>query len=143
MEKEEMIRALLKPINGASVVILGVYTFVWGLWVSAPWWDVFAEGELYGMLAVVAPELFWGLVAVICGLAITWGVFHRSFRALIIASSIGYWHWLMIATFYFLGSATSTGGITALTFAVYAGYVYVNMKINGKAIVIMDQERDL
>lgn len=47
-------------------------------------------------------------------------------------AAIGGWYWFMIAIFYFLGDVFNTGGITALTFAVYAAFVYLNLRVNFK-----------
>jgi hypothetical protein len=47
------------------------------------------------------------------------------------ASASG-WHWFMISTFYFIGDPFNTGGITALCFAVYAAFIYLNLRVNFK-----------
>lgn len=136
MPNEKLISALLRPVNGAAVVILGAYTFVWGLWVASPFWEVFTRAELYGALSILAPEVFWGILAIFCGVVIMWGAWKRSEQALIVASLVGGWHWAMIAFFYFLGDVTNTGGITSLTFSIYAVYTYLNLKVNSKSYTI-------
>jgi len=136
MANEKLIVALLRPINGTGVIILGVYTLVWGLWVASPFWTVFTKAELYGALATIAPEMFWGCLAIACGLTIILGVHHRSIKALMTASLVGAWHWSMISFLYFLGDIANTGGITSLTFAVYAAYTYLNLRINRNQGVI-------
>lgn len=130
--KEGLANALLKPINTAAVVLLGVYTVVWGVWVANPFWTVFTQAPLYSVLAEVAPEYFWGCVAIFCGIVTIIGAVKRSYRTLVNGAIVACWHWSMISIFYFLGDPLNTGGITALTFAIYASFVYLNIKVNHK-----------
>jgi hypothetical protein len=137
---EKLADVLLKPFNIAVVFILGAYTFVWGLWVANPFWAVFEQAKLYSALVQFAPdwllsigltpEIFWGGVAIFCGIVIARGAIKRSYRALVIGASVAFYHWLTISTFYFLGDWQNTGGITALAFAVYASVIYLNLKVN-------------
>lgn len=130
--KEKLAHALLLPINPAAVVLLGIYTVLWGLWVANPFWTVFTQAELYGVLATVAPEVFWGCLAIGCGLVTIYGAVKRRYGPLVRGASFSGWHWLMISIFYFMGDPLNTGGITALIFAVYAAFVYLNIRVNFK-----------
>lgn len=127
-----MAKALLLPINPAAVILLGIYTVLWGFWVANPFWDVFGQAQLYGVLAQVAPEAFWGCLAIVCGLVTVYGAVKRRYGPLVRGASASGWHWLMICIFYFLGDPLNTGGITALIFAVYAAFVYLNIRVNFK-----------
>lgn len=128
---EKFAEALLKPINPAAVVLLGIYTMMWGLWVIVPFWDVFTTAKLFSvLLALPLPEAFWGGLAMACGSVTTYGAFHRGYESLTRGAQVAAWHWLMIACFYFAGDFANTGGITALFFAIYAAYIYLNIKIN-------------
>lgn len=131
-KRETFAQALLKPINPAGAIILGVYTFVWGVWVANPFWTVFTQASLYSVMSSIAPEVFWGLLAMACGLAVIYGAVKRSYGAIIFGASVGGWHWFMIASFYLLGDIYNTGGITSLTFAIYAVFIYLNVKVNHK-----------
>lgn len=130
--KEKLAHALLLPINPAAVVILGIYTMLWGFWVANPFWTVFTQAELYGVLATVAPEIFWGCLAMTCGAITIYGAVKRRYRPLVRGAAAAGWHWLMIAIFYFMGDPFNTGGITALVFSVYAAFVYLNIRVNFK-----------
>lgn len=132
---EKLAIALLKPINPAAVVILGVYTVVWGIWLAVPFWSVFDTAPLYSALAQLAPELFWGSLAICCGLVTTYGAVKRRHRALIAGSIVAGWHWAIIGIFYFIGDWMNTGGITAITFAVYALFIWLNLRVNSKKVV--------
>jgi hypothetical protein len=129
--------ALLLPINPAVVVLLGVYTVLWGFWVANPWWTVFTRAGLYSELSevtfsIIPPEVLWGGIAMLCGAVTIYGAIKRSYKSLILGASVIGWHWLMIAIFYFLGDPASTGGITALLMAVYGAFLWLNVKINFK-----------
>lgn len=130
--KESLAHALLLPINPAAVILLGIYTVVWGFWVANPFWTVFTQAELYGVLAQVAPEVFWGCLAICCGLLTTYGAVKRRYGPLTRGAQAAGWHWLMISIFYFMGDPLNTGGITALIFAIYAAFVYLNIRVNFK-----------
>lgn len=130
--KEKLAKALLLPINPAAVILLGIYTIVWGIWVANPFWDVFARAGLYHVMATVAPEWAWGVLAVFVGCVTTYGAVKRYYEALTRGAAAAGWFWLMIAIFYFMGDFFSTGGITSLCFAVYSGFIYCNIRVNFK-----------
>lgn len=130
---------MLQPINTAAIVILGVFTVIWGAWVANPFWDVFTSAKLYSALynfapftTFIPPEIFWGCLAIICGLVTCRGALKRTYRTLTVGSGVMVWHWAMIATFYFIGDWHNTGGITSLVLACYAAFIYLNIKVNFK-----------
>jgi len=140
---EKFVRALLLPINPAVVVLLGIYTALWGFWVANPLWDVFGTAELYSSLndakfvqAVgevgISPEMFWGTIAMVCGVFIVHGAVRRSYASLVRGASIAFFHWGVISMFYFMGDWQNTGGITALLMAIYGGFLFVNIRVNFK-----------
>ena len=128
--KVGLAKALLKPINTSAIVLLGVYTVLWGLWLIAPWWDVFTVAALYSQMAAIAPEWVWGMVALVCGSATMYGAIKPSYKTLSIGALVAGWHWTMVSVFYFSGDWHNTGGITAFIFAVYAAFVYLNIRVN-------------
>jgi hypothetical protein len=127
---EDFIDALLKPINPAAIIFLGIFTVVWGLWVVSPFWTVFDNAQLFSALGLVAPEVFWGCLALLCGSITIWGAWKRSYRSLTSGSATAFFHWLMIAIFYFIGDWQNTGGIVSLCFAIYAAFVWLNIRVN-------------
>lgn len=128
--QEKLAMALLKPINTSAIVILGVYTFIWGLWVCNPFWSVFSQAPLYDAMGALLPEYFWGLLAVVTGVLTIYGSVKRSYATLITGAFASGWFWTIIAIFYFLGDFMNTGGITSATFAIYSGFIYLNIRIN-------------
>ena len=129
---EKLAKALLLPINPALIVVLGIYTAVWGGWLLFPFSDVFSRAKLYSVMAHIAPEWAWGCFAIFCGALIIYGAVQRSYWPLVRGAMAGAFHWFLIALCYFLGDFASTGGITSLTFAAYAALVGLNIKINFK-----------
>ncbi len=61
-----------------------------------------------------------------------YGAVRRSFGALTRGAGFVGLHWFCISLCYFLGDWQSTGGITALMMAIYAGFVYLNIRVNYK-----------
>lgn len=127
--KRGLIAALLQPINTSAVILLGIYTIVWGLWMVAPW-SVFPDAGLYDQMRALAPEQVWGTIAIICGSFTAYGAYRPSYKTLTIGAGMAFSHWFIISILYFMGNWRNTGGITAATFALYAAYVYLNIRVN-------------
>jgi hypothetical protein len=127
---DRLAASLLQPINPSLIIVLGLYTILWGLWVVNPFWTVFSQAPLFHLLAAYGGEYVWGSVAVASGLSIVRGALKPSFRNLVMGSGVGFLHWLVIGIFYFLGDWANTGGITAMAFAVYSLMIYLNIKVN-------------
>jgi hypothetical protein len=127
--RENLAKSLLKPINPSIIIVLGVYTILWGLWVANPFWTVFTQAPLYSALAL-GGEYTWGGIVLAAGLLITRGATKPSYFNLILGSGVGFLTWLTVAIFYFVGDWANTGGLTALAFATYCLLVYLNIKVN-------------
>lgn len=125
---KELATALSKPINKVAAVVLSVYTFLWGFWIANPFWDVFKHAELYSWLSDVAPETFWGILAMAVGAIMTYGVIRGSENSLTIGAFVGFIHWLIIAMGYFAGDWKNTGGITSSAMALYCAAIYLNIR---------------
>lgn len=131
-KRYQIAESILRPLNPAVIIILGIYTIIWGLWIANPFWSVFGQAQLYSAMATVAGEEVWGTVSVLTGLLIVRGALTTTFTNLQIGAFAGFFHWFLIAMFYFVGDFMNTGGITSLTFAVYAGVVWLNVRVNKK-----------
>jgi len=131
MTKSEKLAArLLMPINTSAILLLGVYTIVWGFWVGNPFWDVFTYSDLYRQMAVMAPEWVWGMVGMLTGGVTCWGVLRPSYYSLLTGAAVVGLFWLMITFLYFFGAWQSTGGPTALLLTIYGFFIYLNIKVN-------------
>lgn len=121
---------MLKPVNTAAIIILGIYTTLWGLWVANPFWTVFDQAPLFNLMNTLAPEWAWGLVALCIGILMIYGVLRHSYRSLTTGALVGYFHWFIIAIMYFGGDWQNTGGITALIISLYCAFIWLNITKN-------------
>lgn len=129
-KKDGLIKRLLAPINPNSIIFLGVYTILWGLWLIAPMWDVFTAAALFSQMHALAPEWVWGTIAVVSGIATAYGAIKPSYTTLTVGAMIGCLHWLNVSIMFFIGDWHNTGGITALAISIFAAYIYLNVKVN-------------
>jgi len=128
--KEIFLGIMYKPAHLAIVSVAATYTLLWGLWLVFPMWSVFSAAPLYGAMSSIAPEISWGSVALVSGAVALWGATTRSYLWTRIGSAGIFWFWLMVGIMYFLGDFTNTGGITALFWAFYGAYIFLNSKLN-------------
>lgn len=127
---EIALKGLMRPLNPSIIVVLGLYTALWGFWIINPWWTVFTQAALYSAMADIAGECVWGGIALVAGLITTRGALKPSYHNLHLGAFVAFLHWFAIAVLYFMGDWTNTGGITSLTFAIYAALVWFNVKSN-------------
>ena len=76
------------------------------------------------------PEYVWGLIALGVGILMIYGVLRNSYRSLTLGAFVGYFHWFIIAIFYFGGDWRNTGGITSLMISIYSGFIWLNITRN-------------
>lgn len=125
---QELALALSKPINKVAALVLSVYTFLWGFWIANPFWNVFENSKVYAWLGDIAPESFWGGMAMAVGAIMTYGVIRASQNSLTIGAFVGFIHWLIISMGYFAGDWRSTGGLTSATMALFCAAIYLNIR---------------
>ncbi len=109
---------------------MAIYTFLWGVWLASPFWNVFNHAALYRVLAGLAPEYVWGIAGAIVGFIMVWGVVKHSYSSLSSGAFIGFVHWFLISLLYFIADWHNTGGITALMTSAYCAFVYLNLRMN-------------
>lgn len=121
---------LLKPINPAVIVVLGMYTVLWGCWIVSPFWSVFPHAALFHIMASLASEYVWGGIAIASGLIIVRGAIKPIYWNIEIGALVAFFFWLTIGILYFIGDWQNTGGITASCFALYSALIWVNIRVN-------------
>lgn len=126
---------LSKPINTAAIIIMGVYTSLWGLWVGCPAWSTFNEGRQYDWLGRVMPEYGWGLIALTVGAVMIYGVLRNSYRSLSAGSLVGATYWGLIATGYYIGDWRDTAGLTKTMICLYCAFIFLNIRMNRDRLV--------
>lgn len=124
---------LVKPLNPASIILLGLFTVLWGTWIILPFWNVFATAPMFHALLEIAPEWAWGLNAITCGALTTYGVHSRRYKPLASGIAVATWHWSIIALFCFLGDWQNAGGLVYLFLGVCAALTRLNLKLSRKS----------
>lgn len=125
---ESLAIALSRPINKVAAATLSAYTFLWGVWLASPFWNVFDSAHVFSWLDSVMPETVWGVLAMSVGAIMSYGLARSSENSLTIGAFVGFLHWLIIGFGYFLGDWRSTGGITSLAMAIYCAAIYLNLR---------------
>jgi hypothetical protein len=134
-QRDKLARRLSKPINTAAIVIMGVYTVLWGFWVGNPFWSTFDESKQYDWLAQVMPEEGWGLVAIVVGAIMCYGVVRNSFRSLSAGSLVGTVYWGTVAMGYYIGDWRDTAGLTKTMICLYCAFIFLNIRMNRDRLV--------
>lgn len=117
-------------MNMSVVLVLGLFTFIWGLWVINPFWTVFTQATLYADMREYGGELFWGSFALFTGALTIYGAIRMQPPYVYYGSAASGWHWFVVGIFYLLGDWQNTGGITAWFISILSLCVYLNIKIN-------------
>lgn len=126
---DELARGMRKPINTAAISIMGAYTFLWGLWLTLPM-DSFLGSPVVKLFYALAPEWVWGVAAMVIGILMLRGVIKNKYRTLVFGAAAGFYFWLVITIFFFIGAWTATPWITALMVAIYCAFVAINLRVN-------------
>lgn len=127
---ENIREAMFRPINTAAIGILGVFSLLWGVWVSNPIWSVFERAEIFEGMQFWFPEWVWGVAAIAVGVSMLYGVASNNFKSLRAGALTGFYFWLFASISFFVGDWRNTGGITLMMIALYCGYVALNLSIN-------------
>lgn len=130
--QERLATAMLRPVNPTAIILLGVFTIIWGVWVGNPFWAVFSS-PLYSLMTFL-PEAVWGFISVVAGIVICHGAITRRVASLILGARVGGLFWLVVSILYFIGDWVHTGGITALLLSIYSFFIYLNLKVNSKHV---------
>ena len=117
-------------MNHAIIFIIGFITLLWGGWVMMPW-TVFTHSSIYTTLALIAPEIAWGIISFISGLLIIVGALVKCHPKMLSYGALtAGWHWTMLTVSYVLSDPFHTGWIVALGMALLSAAVYLNAKLN-------------
>jgi hypothetical protein len=127
---KNLARKFLAPINVSATIILGAYTVLWGLWVANPFWTVFTQADIFNVLADIGGEYLWGILAIVMGTITVYGVIKPSYGNLTRGAFSMFFQWLTVGICYFLGDWQNTGGITGIMLAVYAAFIWLNLRVN-------------
>ena len=136
---EKFKQSMFRPLNRSAISIMGVFSILWGIWVGNPWWSVFDRAQVFSFMTVFFPEWAWGIIAIIVGLVMMYGVAKDSYHALKNGALAGFYFWLFASINFFVGDWQNTGGITLLMIAIYCGYVALNTFINKSSFIVEEE----
>jgi len=140
---EKFKQAMFSPINTSAISIMAGFTVLWGLWVANPFWTVFTQAQIFSFMVIILPEVAWGIIAILIGITMFYGVIKPSYMNLRNGALAGFYFWLFAAINFFLGDWQNTGGVTLLMIAVYCGYIALNLFINKKAFQVEQENLHL
>jgi hypothetical protein len=127
---EVLAKGLLAPVNPYFTALLGVFTFLWGLFVLCPTWDVFFRAGVYSKALGIAPEWAWGAWATVCGACILIAVYRGPIRLFTASLGFAIWHWATVAGMLWWGDWQNTAGLTYSLIGCYAIIMYLNIRVN-------------
>lgn len=121
---------LLRPINKFSPVLLGMFTSLWGLWLISPFWHTFTTAPLWSKMHEFAPEWAWGTWSLTAGMLVSWYTATEQHVAQARALCFIVFHWLAVGWLMWFGDWKNTGGLTYSAIALYAAFLFLNVRIN-------------
>jgi len=122
-------QGLLRPINQFSPALMGLFTFLWGVWLLMPQWSAFESARVFRFIDSL-PEWAWGATAAVVGILIVVFTALERFTPLyrsLLASNVLFG---IVSWFTWWGDWQNTAGLVYMAIAMYAGYLYLNVKIN-------------
>lgn len=122
---------MLKPINPAVIVVLGLYTVLWGLWVMLPF-TVFTHAVAFHIMGRYGTEFLWGGIAVSCGLIIIRGATKPVYWNIEIGALVAFFFWLTLAILFCAGDWANPQWLSAACFSLYSALIWVNIEVNRK-----------
>lgn len=126
---EKVAVGLLSPINPYASILLGIFTFFWGLWLALPF-DTFGSAAIYSKMDQFAPEWLWAVWAMIVGSVSVYTIIKRKSKLLAKAHGFTAWHWATVASMMWWGDWENTAGPTYTFIAIYSSFCYLNVKVN-------------
>lgn len=141
---DKMAVGLLRPVNPYACILLGIFTFVWGLWLTLPFNTFGRATSLYSKMEIFAPEWAWGSWAMLVGVITVVTIMYKKKRWLARAHAFSAWHWATVSAMMWWGDWQNTGPVTYTFIAVYSAFLYLNIKVNninfGEDIPSLTQE---
>lgn len=123
-----LVDRLQESTHAGNLIFVALYTIIWGLWLLL--FDVFQASSLYSWLSNIGDEKFYGIAAIITGIAMATTILRNIFPWTAYGAFLGFLFWGLIGIGYLLGDYRSTGALTALGLSGYSSFVYLNIRLN-------------
>ena len=120
---------VLIPVSPFAVFLVGIYTFLWGLWAALPF-HLFSRAHVYSTLAYIAPERVWGVLFMVCSLFLIYGSTRPRKESVMSASFVGFILWTIITISYMMGDIRSTGFLSAGYMTTVCAWTFLNYSFN-------------
>lgn len=117
---EKIAARMLSPLNTAGVSILGMFNALMGLWVTLPFDSM--DGNF--------PEIYYGLLLLSAGIAITVGSIKEIYNILAIGTRLSYYLWFLTMLGSLYVNWHDPFWIVSLMIALYGLFVATNIKVN-------------
>jgi len=125
IESRRLRRMLAYPASPFILLLAGIYSFMWGLWVASPFWNTFPSSPIYEILSWTGSELVWGGVQMAVGLALAFAAFD-SLRWMKWATFSGFISWFLIALSFAISDWQNAGMWVCGFIAALMAYLFLN-----------------
>lgn len=105
----------------------GLLTFIWGVWLLAPWATFEATPKSWQVMGSILPEWGWGLFIASLGLFQLTALYTARTDPRRNAAFIACLLWAGVAAMIFLANPIGTGGIVYGFIAAWQGWVYIRL----------------
>lgn len=121
--------AFWHQISPFTVLLSGIYSFMWGFWVFLPFWDSFSTSPVFMFLGTTQlSEILWGGTQMLVGVALFLASF-ESYRFIKYATFAGFISWTLISLAFALSNWQNPAIWVAGYLAVTNAYMFLNVAI--------------
>lgn len=118
-------KVFYQPISRFNILLSGVYSFMWGLWVAVPNWNVFQHSAIYDVLNWAGSEVTWGGVQMLVGIILIFATFD-SIHWMKWATFAGFVSWTLISLGFLFSDWQNPGMWVAGFIAATNAYMFLN-----------------
>jgi len=111
-------------------MILGILALAWGVWVASPFWDVFNDSHIYGVMAMFGPEILWGVPMILAGLLIHLGLVLRRVWISELGLLMAFFMYASIAATFLAANWRVTPSVVAVFIAMLYGWCYIQFRLH-------------
>jgi len=124
-------RLFTQPVSKFSILLAGIYSFMWGTWVFSPFWDAFSISPIYSVMDGTGSELGWGLVQMVVGVYLILSSLGQV-KSIKWATFAGFMSWSLIAMSFAISTPLGPGMWVAGYIASTNAYFYLNTIMTDK-----------
>lgn len=107
-----------------------VQSILWGTWLLLPF-QTFGSSPVFSVMAVVAPEQVWGVLALASGVFQLVAAHTKRLKWRWYATCLTLFLWMFIDVAFWLTQSYSTASVANLVFVVMSGWALIALSSNG------------